>query len=149
MMLARNRIAWITLLLLLAAGTWCWAAGWPLHESKEELGLEYKLSAVDDGGTVLLKLTLSNPGKLGPPESIVLHVHSEEDSKYPRLLVPMRVREDGGRLVAWAQLSRRLADKASIRIVPENPPDGQKVFGWVYFPIKVKAHITTKPAADR
>src|SRR5262245_6975016 len=92
-------------------------------------------------GTVIVTLTIEDLGKLAPLDSAVLSVPSTRKKSAFDVLVPMALKRDGGKMKAWAQLTRDVAERATIELVPQNPPDGQRVMGWVFHPIAIKEHI--------
>ena len=139
----------ITKLILLACTfaicetTMCmpaWGLGEPLAETKEQLQLQYDLVAVAHGDSVTITLSVSDLGKLKPLNAVVLDIVSKSASGVEVFLSLSTTQRDG-KILASAQLSRDLAERATIELVPENPPDGGKIFGWVWYPIPVKDHI--------
>jgi hypothetical protein len=145
--------SWTALLFgTLAVGTVAWAASFPLTESKEELDLEYEVSAVARDGTVLVKLTITELGRLKPLDGVVLAIPSERGNTFD-IRVPLATTLKDGKLTTGAQLSRALAERATIELVPENPPQGlpddpsvftpnpASVLGSVFYPIPLREHI--------
>ena len=140
----------ITKLILLACTfaiceiTMCmpaWGLGLPLNETKEQLQLQYDLSAVAHGDSVTITLSVSDLGKLKPLNAVALSIPSKSASGNFEVYLSLSTTQKDGKILASAQLSRDLAERATIELVPENPPDGGKIFGWVWYPIPVKDHI--------
>ena len=131
---------------VMALGGLAWAHGIPLTESKEQLGLNYEFSAIAKDGTVIVTLTINDLGKLKPLQGVLLSIpRDKKDGHRIDVFVPLATKQDGGKLTTWAQLSREMAKCATVELVPENPPDGGKVAGWVFHPIAVREHIKDVP----
>ena len=69
----------------------------------------------------------------------------KKDGHRTDVFVVLATEQDGGKLTTWAQLSREMAEHATVELVPENPPDGGKVAGGVFHPIAVREHIKDVP----
>ena len=134
------RVSSIVAIVVLCLGTLAWALGEPLQETKEQLHLKYELSAVAQGDGVHLTLSISDLRQLKPLSAVVLSVPSKSGGGFD-VYLRLATTEKDGKVLATAQLSRDLAERATIELVPENPPDGKKIFGWVWHPIPVKDHI--------
>lgn len=142
MSIQMRRALFAALATVSAFASLVWALGLPLNQNKKQLGLDYEITAVaDKNDTVLVTLTVADLGKLKPLESIVLSVPSRQVKNGFDMLVPMATKRDGSKLKAWAQLSRDVAERATIELVPQNPPKGEEIIGWVFHPIPVKEHI--------
>lgn len=135
----------IAALAVAAASSSSSAAGFPITQSQEELGLKYEISAPLQNGTVILSITISDLGKLKPLQHVVLVIPTaNKDSRFD-IYMQMATKEENGKIKAWAQLSKEMAERATIELVPEKTPDGSVVFGWVFFSIPVKEHIKPVP----
>jgi hypothetical protein len=131
---------------VMALGGLAWARGIAVTESKEQLGLNYEFSATATGGSVRVQLTINDLGKLKPLRCVLLSIPSDKkDDHRSAVYVPLATEQDGGKLTAWAQLSREMAERATVQLVPENPPDGGKMAGGVWYPITVREHIKDMP----
>ena len=120
--------------------------GIPLTESKEQLGLNYEFSATAKDGTVIVQLTIKDLGKLKPLRGVLLSIPQRQEGRPPACC--LRAAGDQARrreTTAWAQLSREMAKRATVQLVPENPPDGGKMAGGVWYPIAVREHIKDAP----
>ena len=146
-MSARRVNFWLLVgIAVMAVGGLAWAAGIPLMETKEQLGLAYELSAPAKDGSVTVTLTVTDFGKLEPLQAVILAIPGgPKDGGRFDVYLPMATKCEGGKLTAWAQLSRELAERATVQLVPENPPDGGQVYGWVFHPIPVREHIKDAP----
>jgi hypothetical protein len=152
-MLISKLRSWTALLLgIVAVGSVAWAASLSLTESEEELDLDYEVSAVARDGTVSVKLTISELGALKPLGGVVLAIPSERGKTFD-IRVPLATTLKDGKVTTGAQLSLALAERATIELVPENPPqsppDNPSVFtpnqgsvlGSVFYPIPLREHI--------
>ena len=137
----QRRLTALLAVSLLGIATVAWALGVPVSETKEQLELKFDLSAVPNGDSVTVRLTINDLGKLKPLADVMLVVPTAKKGDHGiDLYMPMATREHDGELTAWAQLSRDLAERATIELVPAKVPDGQ-LGGWVFYPIPVKDYI--------
>jgi hypothetical protein len=137
---------WVVWVAVMALGGLVWARAFPLTQSKEQLGLNYDFSATAKDGSVRLTLTIKDLGKLKPLRYVLLSIPSDKkDDPRPEVFVPLATQQDGGNLTAWAQLSREMAERATVELAPENAPDGGKVLGGVFYRIAVREHIKDVP----
>ena len=140
------RLRWAACVAVMALSGLAWGRGNALTESKEQLGLDYEFSATATDGTVMVTLTIKDLGKLKPLRGVVLTIPSDKkDDHRLDVYVPLATKQDGGKLTAWAQLSREMAERATVELVPVNLPDGGKMAGGVWYPIAVREHIKDVP----
>ncbi len=146
MFIRKVSLRWAACVAVMVVGALAWGRGNALTESKEQLGLDYEFSATARDGTVLVQLTIKDLGKLNPLRHVLLAIPSDkkDDHRFD-VYVPLATKQDDGKLTAWAQLSREMAERASVQLVPENPPDGRKIAGGVWYPIAVREHIKDAP----
>src|SRR5207244_879049 len=114
-------LRWAACVAVMALGGLAWAHAYPLTESKEQLGLNYEFSATAKDGTVIVTLTIKDLGKLKPLQGVLLAIPSDkkDDHRFD-VYVPLATKQDGGKLTAWAQLSREMAERATVQLVPES-----------------------------
>ncbi len=112
------RLSLIAFATIVVSASHAWALGFPLSETKEELGLKYEVSLVDHGtGRVTVKLTIADQGKLTPLQSIQLAVPGQDGTGYFDLVVSLATTNSEGKMTARAHLSKELAKRATIKLV--------------------------------
>lgn len=145
MQLPTLRLQIIIAIAVACVSTLAWPRGDPLNETKEQLQLKYDLEAVAHGDSVMVSLSIADLGKLKPLAAVVLSIPgkpgSSNDAVPAEVYLRLATTEKDGKILASAQLSRDLAERATIELVPQNPPDGQRIAGGVWHPIPVKDHI--------
>ena len=121
------------------------ALGHELSATKEELKLQYDVSAtVHDSGRVTVNLTIADQGQLKPLDSVQLAVPSQDKSGYYDLSISLATENVDGKLTARAHLSRDLAERAELRLTTHTPPDGnggKSERTWYYHTIPVAKYI--------
>ncbi len=120
----------------------CWALGFDLGHSKEQLKLEYEVSVTDHGtGRVKVILSIADQGRLTPLTSVSLMI-PDEDTKptgghFVDLSVSLATREEGGRQVARVHLLKEWAERAVIQLRTGHLDGKQSPLTWYYHTIPI------------
>jgi len=115
-----------------------WALGHQLGETKEELKLDYEVSAVVHvTSRVTVNLTIADQGRLKPLESVDLVIPSQEGTGYVDLSVSLAAREVDGKLHVRVHLIRELAERAEIQFRTWALDGDQKPRTWYYYSIPI------------
>ena len=139
------RLSLIAFAAIVFSASHAWALGFPLSQTKEELGLKYEVSLVDHGtGRVTVHLTIADQGKLKPLQSVQLAVPGQDGTGYFDLVVSLATTNSEGKLMARAHLSKELAQRASIRLTTWTLDGKKENRTWYYHPIPVSEYIKAK-----
>lgn len=108
-------------LLLLAAtfalANLAYADGYVLGETKEQLKLQYDVTAVDHGtGRVSVTLTIADAGRLAPIDTVDLVIPSQDGTNYVDLSLSLNVRTVNGKQQAYIHLMRDLAMRGQLQV---------------------------------
>jgi len=139
------------LVTLGVTGGAAWALGFGLGQSKEELGLDYEVSAVDHGtGRVTVVLKIADVGKLKPLTSVDLTVASQDGTGYVDMSVSLEPREEDGKQVVRVHLLRELAERAELQLKTRTLDGKEEMMTWYYFSIPLKDVIKdAKPSGGK
>jgi hypothetical protein len=119
-----------------------WALGHGLGQTKEQLKLDYEVSAVVHiTGRVTVSVTIADQGRLTPLESVDLVIPSQDGSGYVDLSVSLATREVDGTLHVRAHLIRELADRAEIHLRTWTLDGEQQAETWYYHAIPIAEFI--------
>jgi len=125
------------------------ALGFKLGETKEQLKLDYEVSATDHGtGRVTLVLTIADPGRMGPLTGVQLEVQRKEGTGYVDLSVALDMEQrDDGSLVVRAHLSKDLAERAEFQLRTLTIDGKQQPLTWYYYSIPFADYLGEKEQA--
>ena len=127
---------------LLMVSNHAWAIGFGLGETKEELELDYEVSAVDHGtGRVSVTLMIADPGRLGPLDAVYLSIPSEDGTNHVDLSIALDTREVDGGLLVHIHLKRELAERGEIRLRTSHLDGKQELLTWYYHAIPIAEHL--------
>ncbi|QDV20303.1 hypothetical protein Pan153_49780 [Gimesia panareensis] len=135
-------------LSLLASTNVASALGFQIGDSKEKLGLKYDLQLTDHGtGRVTVNLTIDDPGKLKPLQSVWLVIPAESGTGYVDLSIELATHKTDGQLRVRAHLKKELAERAQLQLrTLTNPRTGQvELLSWFYYVIPIKEYLESKP----
>ncbi|QDT29488.1 hypothetical protein [Gimesia panareensis] len=135
-------------LSLLASTNVANALGFEIGDSKEKLGLKYDLQLTDHGtGRVTVNLTIDDPGKLKPLQSVWLVIPAESGTGYVDLSIELAKHNTDGQLRVRAHLKKELAERAQLQLrTLTNPRTGQaEPLSWFYYVIPLKEYLEPKP----
>lgn len=124
------------------------ALGFEIGQSKEELGLKYDVKVTDHGtGRVTVNLTIDDPGKLKPLQSVWLVIPTESGTGYVDLSIELATHRTDGALRVRAHLKKELAERAQLQLrTLTNPRTGQaEPLSWFYYSIPIKEYLESKP----
>ena len=130
-----------------------WALGFRLGETKEQLGLKYDVSVVDHGtGRVTVNLTIADPGRLKPLDSVDLVIPNKETKDgagFVDLSVALAAKEVDGKRSVSVHLAREWAERAEIQLKTSSL-DGKKLgLTWYYHAIPLAGYLKgVKPKGD-
>lgn len=140
----RLLIRWpiLALLILPCLTAQAWALGFQLGESKEELRLDYQVTATDHGtGRVTIALSLADAGRLGPLDSIDLFIPGSDGTGYVDLSLSLAVRDVEGRREVTVHLLKEIAERAEFRLTTHHLDGRQEPLTWYYFSIPLSEHL--------
>jgi hypothetical protein len=125
------------------AATHAEALGFKLSETKEQLKLDYEVSATDHGtGRVTLVLTLAEEGRLGPLSGVQLVVPSEAGTGHVDLSVSLNTeKRDDGTTVARVHLKKELAERAEFQLRTWHLDGKQTPRTWYYHSIPFADYV--------
>ena len=127
--------------IFLAANS-AWALGRQLSETKEQLKLDYKVSAVDHGtGRVTVNVTIADAGRLKPLDSVYLVVPSKDGTGFADLSVSLAAKEVDGKLRVSVHLARELAERAEIQLRTSSLDGKKEALTWYYHVIPIAEYI--------
>ncbi len=122
------------------------ALGFELGESKEELKLDYKVTAVDHGtGRVSITLLIADTGRLGPLDAVYLSIPAEDESGRADLSLSLAVEEVEGGLRVRTHLRRDWAERGSLQLRTSHLDGKQTPLTWYYHPIPLTGHLPEPP----
>ena len=130
----------------------CWAVYHQLPPSKDEWGLKYdvELNAADRD-KVNVVFTLADEGRLKPFYSITVVAFSAPDSDGGRsydVKAPIELKAKDGKRVGQAQIPKKFADKAMIRILTLTVNGQRQTAGAAYYDIPLKKFENKAAAAS-
>ncbi len=140
----RHLILWPILAVLILAGLplRAWAIGFQLGESKEELRLDYQVTATDHGtGRVTIVLSIADAGRLGPLDSVDFFIPGGDGTGYADLSLSLQVHEVEGRREARVHLLKETAERAEFRLKTHHLDGRQEPLTWYYFSIPLAEHL--------
>jgi hypothetical protein len=130
------------LVALIATGNVGWCLGFGLGESKEELGLDYEIPAVDHGtGRVTVVLKIADEGKLKPLTSVDLTVPGGDETGYVDLTVSLEPGDEDGKKVFRVHGLREWIERAEIQLKTRTLDGKEEMMTWYYFSISLKEVI--------
>jgi hypothetical protein len=119
-----------------------WALGLRLGQTKDQLKLDYQVSAVDHGtGRVTVNLTIADAGRLKPLDSVDLVIPSKDGTGFVDLWVALATREVDGKLVVSVHLTRELAERAEIQLRTSSLDGKKEALTWYYHVIPIAEYI--------
>ena len=134
----------------LAAGQ-AWALGFELGETKEQLKLQYDVSATDHGtGRVTIILSIADEGRLKPLDrGVALVIPSKDKSGYVDLSVSLERRLESGKQVIRVHLTRELAEQGQIQLKTDTLDGKQQPLTWYYHVIPIADYLkNVEPKKD-
>ena len=134
----------------LAAGQ-AWALGFELGETKDQLKLQYDVSATDHGtGRVTINLTIADEGRLKPLDrGVALVIPSKDKSGYVDLSVSLERRLENGKQIVSVHLTRELAERGQIQLKTNTLDGKQQPLTWYYHVIPIADYIkNVEPKKD-
>jgi hypothetical protein len=135
-------LPWIALAAIVLTAEPAWALGLRLSQTKEQLKLDYKVSAVDHGtGRVTVNVTIADVGRLKPLDSVYLVVPSKDGQGFVDLSVPLATKEVDGKLMVSVHLTRELAERAEIQLRTSNLDGKKEALTWYYHVIPIAENI--------
>jgi hypothetical protein len=142
---SRAAVSTLTLVAALLSASEAWGLGFELSETKEQLKLEYDLSVTDHGtGRVTINLTITNEGRMSPPDGVLLHIPSQDGTGYSDLSVALERKVEGGKQHYHAHLRKDWADRGQIRLQTHTLDGKSSPRTWYYHAIPIAGQ---KPAA--
>jgi hypothetical protein len=127
--------------IVLPASVAC-ALGFQLGETKEQLKLDYEVSAVDHGtGRVTINVTIADEGRLRPLSSVDLVIPNKDGSGSVDLSVALATREVDGKRMVRVHLKRELAERAEIQLRTGHLDGKQEPLTWYYHAIPIAEYI--------
>ncbi len=119
-----------------------WALGLRLGETKEQLKLDYQVSAVDHGtGRVTVNLTIVDEGRLKPLDSVYLVIPSKDGTGFVDLSVSLATRKVDGKLLVSVHLTRELAEPAEIQLRTLSLDGKKEALTWYYHVIPIAEYL--------
>ena len=128
-----------------------WAVGFELGETKEQLKLQYDVSATDHGtGRVTVNLTIADAGRLKPLDrGVALVIPSKDGGRYVDLSVGLERRMENGKQIVSVHLTRELAERGQIQLKTDTLDGKQQPLTWYYHVIPIADYIKdVKPKKD-
>ncbi len=120
------------------AGNIAWGLGERLGQSKEQLKLDYEISAVDHGtGRVTVNLTIADEGRLKPLSGVELVIPGQEGSGHVDLSVPLAARVVDGKRLLNVHLKREWAERAEIQLRTSHLDGKQEALTWYFHTIPI------------
>lgn len=124
------------------AANGAWALGFRLGETKEQLKLDYEVSVVDHGtGRVTVNLTIADPGRLKPLDSVELVVPSDAGTGFVDLSLSLATRDVGGKRLVSVHLKKALAERAEIQITTSSLDGKKEALTWYYHAIPIAGYL--------
>ena len=145
MFVRKFRLPSIVFAAIFLAANLAWAEGFGLGETKEQLKLKYDVSVVDHGtGRVTVKLTIADPGRLKPLDSVDLVISNQDGTNFVDLSVSLATRKVDGKLLVRVHLKRELAERAEIQLRTSSLDGKQEAATWYYHAIPIAEYIKDK-----
>jgi len=142
MSLRSYRIPLILLAAVTLTSSLVWGLGEGLGETKDELKLDYEVSAVDHGtGRVTVVLTIADQGRLKPFTAIDLVIPPEDGTNWVDLSVSLATQEADGKQVVRVHLLRELAERAEIQLKTRTLDGKETPLTWYYHTIPLAEHL--------
>jgi hypothetical protein len=120
-----------------------WALGFELGETKEQLKLQYDVSATDHGtGRVTINVTIADEGRLKPLDrGVSLVIPSQDKSGYVDLSVSLERRMESGKQMLSIHLTRELAERGQIQLKTNMLDGKQQPLTWYYHVIPIADYL--------
>ncbi|MEX2176288.1 MAG: hypothetical protein WD872_18140 [Pirellulaceae bacterium] len=133
----------VALAIFVSAATHVWALGFQLSETKEQLKLNYEVTAQDHGtGRVTVVLTIADEGRLAPLDrGVDLVIPSQEGTGYVDLSLSLERKSVDGKQVVRVHLKRELAKRAEIQLKTNTLDGKQSPRTWYYHSIPLADHL--------
>lgn len=136
------------LAVLVLGGGSGFSMGFGLGESKEELKLDYEISAVDHGtGRVTVVLKLADEGRLKPLTSVDLTVPGADKTGYVDLTVSLESREEDGKKVFRVHGLREWVERAEINLKTAGLDGKVEPLTWYYHSIPLDEVVKNAKAS--
>jgi len=136
-----KRICWplVALAALTLSANRAWALGFELSETKEQLKLQYDVSATDHGTSrVTVNLTIADEGRLKPLDrGVALVIPSKDGTGYVDLSVSLERKMVDGKQYVSVHLLKELAERAEIQLRTDTFDGKQEPRTWYYHVIQI------------
>jgi hypothetical protein len=138
MRVRRRGLPAVVFAITVLAANLAWGLGFRLGQTKEQLKLDYDVSAVDHGtGRVTVNLMIADEGRLKPLSAVELVIPGQEGSGHVDLSVPVATRKVDGNLLINVHLKREWAERAEIQLRTLSLDGKKEALTWYFHAIPI------------